>query len=116
MTEQPKRMIEVEATKIGQDFQKAAETNVGAFLRSWGELNRGWTAMAAEVNEYSKTVFTDATRTIEQLVGAKTFDDAIQIQSTYAKKAYDNHMAEVSKLGKMCSTLLENAYKQTARA
>ena len=36
MTEQPKRMIEVEATKIGQDFQKAAETNVGAFLRSWG--------------------------------------------------------------------------------
>jgi hypothetical protein len=134
MTEQSKRMVEeakrvsqqyqdeakkmgqeyqYQAERVGQQFQKAAETGVGALLRSWGELNRGWTAMAAEVNEYSKAVFNDATRTMEQLVSAKTFEDVVEIQSTYAKKAYDNHIAEVSKLGKMCSTLVENAHKQT---
>jgi hypothetical protein len=134
MTEQSKQMVEEakrvsqkyqdeakkmgqeyqhQAERVGQQFQKAAETGVGSILQSWGELNRGWTAMAAEVNEYSKTVFNDATRTMEQLVGAKTFEDVVEIQSTYAKKAYDNHIAEVSKLGKMCSTLVGNAYKQT---
>jgi hypothetical protein len=134
MTEQSKRMVEeakkvgqqyqdeakrmgqeyqYQAERVGQQFQRAAETGVGTVLRSWGELNRGWTAMAAEVNEYSKTMFNDATRTMERLVGAKTFGDVVEIQSAYAKKAYDNHLAEVSKLGKMCAALLENAYKQT---
>jgi len=54
-----------------------------------------------------------ATRTTQRLVGAKTFEDVVEIQSAYAKKAYDEHVAEVSKLGKMCAALLENAYKQT---
>jgi hypothetical protein len=79
-----------QAERVGQQFQKAAETGVSSILRSWGELNRGWTAMAAEVNEYSKTVFSNATRTMEQLTGAKTFEDVVEIQSKYTKKAYDN--------------------------
>jgi predicted ATPase len=60
-----------QAERVGQQFQKAAETGVSSILRSWGELNRGWTAMAAEVNEYSKTVFSNATRTMEQLAGLR---------------------------------------------
>jgi hypothetical protein len=32
-----------------------------------------------------------------------------EIQSRFAKKAYDDHVAEVSKLGKMCAAVAERA-------
>ena len=52
---------------------------------------------------YSKKAFDDAIRTWEQLIGVKSVEQAVQIQSDYAKKAYENHMAELSKLGEdMC--------------
>jgi hypothetical protein len=49
-------------------------------------------------------------------VSAKPLDDVFEIQSRFAKEAYDNHVAEVSKLGKMCAGLAENAYRPVERA
>ena len=80
------------------------------------ELNRGWTAIAAEVSEYSKNVFNDATRTMEQLVGAKTMEEVVDIQSRNAKQAYETHVSEVSKLGRICAGLVENAYRPVEQA
>jgi hypothetical protein len=53
---------------------------------------------------------------LERLVGARTIDDVVQIQSEYAKKAYDEHVAEVSKLGQMCVDVVQNAYKPAEEA
>jgi hypothetical protein len=55
-------------------------------LRSYGELNKGFQAIGARVTDYSKRAFEDATRAFEQLVGAKSFEHVIEIQSQYAKK------------------------------
>jgi hypothetical protein len=85
-------------------------------LRSWGELNKGWTALAAEWTEYSKSAFNEGTRALERLVGARTIDDVVQIQSEYAKKAYDDHVAEVTKLAQMCVDVVQNAYKPAGEA
>ena len=85
-------------------------------LRSYGELNKGFQAIGARVTDYSKRAFEDATRAFEQLVGAKSFEHVIEIQSQYAKKAYDNHIAEMSKLGEMYVSLARNAYKPVEQA
>ena len=53
-------------------------------------------------DRYSKKAFEDATRAFEQLVGAKSFESVIEIQSQYAKKAYDTWVVEASKLGEIC--------------
>jgi hypothetical protein len=39
------------------------------------------------VTDYSKKAFEDAARAFEQLAGSKSVEQAIQIQSQYAKKA-----------------------------
>jgi hypothetical protein len=44
------------------------------------------------------TAFEDATRAFQQLVSAKSAEQAFEIQSQYAKKAYDAYLAEMSKL------------------
>jgi hypothetical protein len=62
---------------------------------------RGFEALANRVTENSKKAFGDTTRTFEQLLGAKSVEQVIEIQSQYAKRAYDNYVAEASKLGEL---------------
>ena len=73
-------------------------------------------AITAEVTNYSKKTFEDGTRAFEELMRAKTLENAIEIQSQYTKKAYDTYMAEMSKLGEMYVGLAKNAYKPVESA
>jgi hypothetical protein len=93
-----------------------SKDNYEAVLRSYGELNKGFQAIATRVADYSKKAFEDATRAYEQLVGAKSFESVIEIQSQYAKKAYDTWVAEASKIGEMYVAVARDAYKPVEKA
>ena len=94
-----------------EEFQKVGKDGFDAAVKSFGEMNKGFQAIAAEVTDYSKKAFEDSTRAFEQLIGAKSVEQAVEIQSQYAKKAYDGYVAEVSKLGEMYAGLARDAYK-----
>ena len=100
-----------EQFKIGDDFQKAGKEGFDTAVRSYGEVNKGFQAVVAEVTNYSKKAFEDGTRAFEQLTGAKSAEQAFEIQSQYAKKAYDAHMAQMTKLGQMYVSLARDAFK-----
>ena len=110
-----KKMAE-EAMKVGHEYPKAAESSFEAASRSFGEVNRGLQALAAEMTDYSKKAFDDAIRTWEQLIGVKSLEQAIQIQSKYAKRVFENHMAELSKLGEMGLGMVRDASKPVEQA
>jgi phasin family protein len=99
-----------------EEFQKVGKDGFDAAVRSFGEVNKGFQAIAAEFTDYSKKAFEDSTRAFEQLIGAKSIEQAIEIQSQYAKKAYDAYVAEVSKLGEMYVGLAKDAYKPVEAA
>ncbi len=94
-----------------EEFQKVGKDGFDAAVRSFGEMNKGFQAIAAEVTDYSKKAFEDSTRAFEQLIGSKSIEQAVEIQSQYAKKAYETYMAEMSKLGEMYVGLAKDAYK-----
>ena len=79
-------------------------------------VSKGLQAIRTRVSDYTKRAFEDATRAFEQLVGAKSFEHAIEIQSQYAKKAYDTWVAEASKIGEMYATVARDAYKPVEKA
>jgi hypothetical protein len=99
-----------------EDFQKVGKDGFDAAVKSFGEVNKGFQAIAAEVTDYSKKAFEDGTRAFEQLLGAKSFGQVIEIHSEYAKKAYDTYIAELSKLSEMYAGLTRNAYKPVEQA
>jgi hypothetical protein len=66
--------------------------------------------------EYSKAAFDDTSRTWEQLIGGRSMDQAMQIQSDYAKRLYENHMAELKKLGEMTVGMVRDASKPVEEA
>jgi phasin family protein len=108
--QETKRMTE-EANRMGQEAQERVQSGFEAASRSFSEANKGFQALAAEMMEYSKAAFDDAIRTWEQLIGVRSLEQAIQIQSDYAKRVYENHMAELKKLGEMTVGMVRDASK-----
>ena len=105
-----KRMAD-EANRMGQQYQERVQGGFEAVSRSFTEANKGFQALAAEMMNYSKAALDDAIRTWEQLIGVRSLEQAIQIQSDYAKRVYENHMAELKKLGEMTVGMARDASK-----
>jgi phasin family protein len=108
--QETKRMAD-EANRMGQQAQGRMQSGFEAASRSFSEANKGFQTLAAEMMEYSKAAFDDAIRTWEQLIGVRSLEQAMQIQSDYAKRVYENHMAELKKLGEMTVGMMRDASK-----
>jgi phasin family protein len=114
LADEAKRMgeeVQGQAQRVGREYQQAAASGLEAASRSFTEANKGFQALAAEMMEYSKSAFDDAIRTWEKLIGVRSLEQAIQIQSDYAKRVYENHMAELKKLGEMTVGMARDASK-----
>jgi hypothetical protein len=110
-----KRYKMTEHSKIGEEFQKVGKEGFEAVVSSYGDANKGFQAIVAEVTDYSKKAFEDGTRAFQQLVSAKSVEHAVEVQSQYVKKAYEGHIAQMTKLGEMYVSLAQNAFKPQAR-
>jgi hypothetical protein len=94
-----------------EDFQKLGQQNVDTAMKLFGEWSKGWQAIAVEMTDYTKRSFEESTATVEKLLAAKSFDQAVEIQTGFAKRAYDDYMHQVSKLGGLYAELAKEAYK-----
>jgi phasin family protein len=97
--------------RFGEEFQKFGQNGFDAAVHSYGEWNKALQALATRFTENTKKAFEDTTRTWEQLVGAKSIEQVIEIQSQYAKRTYDNFVAEASKLGEWYVSFVQDASK-----
>ena len=102
--------------KAGKDFQKVSKDNYDTVLRSYGDAQRGFQEIGTHFTAYSKQAFAEATSTFEKLAGAKSLEHAVEIQSQYAKKAYESWVAEVTKIGEMYTSVARDAYKPVEKA
>lgn len=94
-----------------EDMQKLSQTNVDAAMKFVGEWNKNWQAIAAEMSDYSKRSFEEGTAAFEKLISAKSLEQAMEIQSSYAKRAYEDYMQQMTKLGGMYTSLAKDAVK-----
>jgi len=93
------------------EMQKLGKDNVEATLRSFGVASKGMQAIAAEVTNYSKKSFEDGTAAVERLMGAKTLEKAIEVQTDYVKTAYEGFVAQATKIGELYADIAKEAYK-----
>ena len=93
------------------DVQKFSKDNVEATMRSFGALSKASQAIAAEFADYSKKSFEDSTKVMEKLLGAKSIDKAMEIQTDFAKTSYEGFVAQASKIGELYADLAKESYK-----
>ncbi len=94
-----------------EDLQQVSKENVDTALKSVGALSKGAQAIAVEVADYSKKSFEDGSAALEKLFGVKTFEKAIEVQTEYAKTAYEGFVAKATKIGELYADLAKEAYK-----
>ena len=94
-----------------EDVQKISKDSMDATMKSFGTLSKASQAIAAEVVDYSKKSFEDGTKVMEKLLGAKSLDKAIEIQTDYAKSAYEGFVAQATKMGELYADLAKETYK-----
>jgi hypothetical protein len=102
--------------RFNEEAHKAGKDGLDAAVSYFGEANKGFQAIAAEIAAYSKKSFEDVTRAFEQLRGAKSFEQAVEIQSQYAKRAFDAYVAQTAKLGQMYFDLARGASNRVEQA
>jgi hypothetical protein len=94
-----------------EDLQMVGKENVDIALKSIGALSKGSQAIAVEVADYSKKAFEDSTAALEKLFGVKSLEKAIEVQTEYAKTAYEGFVAKASKIGELYADLAKETYK-----
>jgi len=106
------------ATPSFEEFQKLSQQQMDTVNTFASTLTKGLQDIAAESTEYSKKAFAANTAAVEKLLGAKSVESAIEIQTAFAKSAYEDLIAETTKLNELYTKLAAEALKpvQTAFA
>ena len=94
-----------------EDFQQVGKENVDMALKTMGALSKSTQAIAVEVADYSKKAFEDSTAALEKLFGVKSLDKAIEVQTEYAKTAYEGFVSKASKISELYADLAKESYK-----
>jgi hypothetical protein len=93
------------------DIQKYGKEQFDAATAATTSFAKTLQAIATETADYSKKSFESGTAFVEKLLGAKSYDSAIQIQSEYWKNSYAGFIAQATKLGELYSNLAKEAFK-----
>ena len=98
-------------TQTFEDAGKFGKEFLDTGLKSFASLSKGAQAIAVEATEYTKKASRPAAPRVEKLVSAKSLEKAIEIQTDYAKQAYEGFVAEATKISELYAELAKDAYK-----
>jgi hypothetical protein len=88
---------------FGSPFEALAKANASS--------TAGLQAIAAETADYSKKTFEKSRVLCEKLSGVKKIDEAIQLQSDFAKSAFEDYVAQATKIGEIYSSFAKEVFK-----
>jgi len=93
------------------NVQKLGKEQFEAVSAAAAAVTKGWQSIAAETTDYSKKSFEKSRVLAEKLIAVKKMDEALQLQSDFAKSAYEDFLAEATKLGELYSSMAKEAFK-----
>ena len=99
-----------------EDFQKFSKQQLDAVNTATATVAKGLQEIASESSDYSKKAFAASSAVVEKLIGAKSVETAIQIQTEYAKSTYEGFLAQASKLNEIYVKLASEAFKPVETA
>ena len=96
---------------MAQNFDNMQPISADATMHSFGVVTKGTQAIATEIAEYSKRSFEHGSKTMENLLGVKSLDKALEVQTEYAKTAFEGYIAHATKLGELYVDMAKEAFR-----
>jgi phasin family protein len=94
-----------------EEIQKFSKQQLEAVTAATTSFSKGLQEIATEASDYSKKAIAANTSVVEKLLGAKNVETAIQIQTDFAKSAYEGFVAQATKVGELYAKLAKEAFK-----
>lgn len=98
-------------TTTTEQMHKFGKDGMDMALASFGAWTKSAQAVASEFVDYSKKSFEDSRAAWERLMGAKSLETAMEVQSEYLKASYEDFVAQSSKFGELYADFAKEAYK-----
>ena len=109
-----KRAGKTEKVTMLENFEKVQEiskTSIDATVKSFDCVSKASQTIATEIADYSKRSYENGSKAFEKLLGVKELDKAIEVQSEYAKSAFEDFTAQVTKFGELYADLAKEVFK-----
>jgi len=92
-------------------MQKFGKESMDMAMTAFGAWAKNAQAIATEVADYSKKSFEDSAAAFEKLIGAKSLENAMEVQTEYLRSSYEEFVAESAKISELYADLARAAYK-----
>jgi hypothetical protein len=93
------------------DIQTYGKEQFEAAAATTNSIAKTLQEIANETADYSKKSFERSSAFLEKLLGAKSYDGAIELHSEYWKSSYAGFVAQATKLGELYANLAKEAFK-----
>lgn len=93
------------------EFQKLGKAQLETTSSVAASIAKTFQTIAAEATDFSKTSIEANSAYLEKLLGAKSLESAIQIQSEYVKSNYERLVAQATKMRELYTSLGKEAFK-----
>ena len=90
--------------------QKFGKQSFDATVKAFGVASTGTQAIVVETTDYAKKSFEQGAATFEKLVGVKSLDKAIEIQSAYVQDAYTDMVAQATTTHGLYTRLAQDSF------
>ena len=95
-----------------QNGEKRLDTGrLDTGMASTSTFPSGFQAIATAYSDYTKKSFEDTKSFVEKLSGVRSLDKAIEVQTEFAKTAYETFVAESQKIGALYGDLAKQSYR-----
>ena len=94
-----------------EDIQKYGKEHLETVAASAATLQTGIQAIATAHGDYAKKSFEDTKSYVEKLSGVKSLDKVIELQTEFAKSAYETFVAESQKIAGLYTDLAKQTFK-----
>jgi phasin family protein len=94
-----------------EEIQQYGKEHFETAVASVNTLQSGLQAIATAYGDYTKKSFEEGKSFVEKLAGVKSLDKAIEVQTEYAKSAYETFVAESQKIAELYADLAKQTYK-----
>ena len=91
--------------------QQNGKEQIDTATASSNILPGGFQAIATAYGDYTKKSFEDTKSFVEKLSGVRSFEKAIEVQTEFAKTAYETFVTESQKIAALYGDLAKQSYK-----
>jgi len=103
-------------TNTMEDMQKTAKENMDAAVKVLNAATKNAQTLTTEATDFVKKSYEANAAHMEKLLGVKTLDKAVELNTEFAKTVYEGFVAQTTKMSNLYADFAKEAMKPVEAA